>query len=299
MFIRNFRLIMLKKSSIIKTFLLLLITSIITSCEWINPDENIPSFIKIEAINVSTLSEQGTSSHKITDAWVYLDEEVLGAYELPATIPILQTGNKRISIRPGIQLNGIAATRASYPFYNPIVMNVDLEADHITNLGTLTTTYNTATKFSWIEDFEQGGISIVRTSRSDTTLSKTSSPDKVFEGSWSGLINLDDVRKTFEAASNSAFVLPGGESPVFLEMNFKTNTLLTIGLFINQTFQTIQHPILVLNKTDKWTKIYVNLTPTVSRETAAIDFKVFIGAIKEDEVSAPEILIDNIKLIHF
>lgn len=69
----------------------------------------VPSYIHIEKIDVSTVYElYGSDSHKITDAWVYVDGDLQGIYELPATFPILATGQHTIMVRPGIKLNGIA-----------------------------------------------------------------------------------------------------------------------------------------------------------------------------------------------
>ena len=57
----------------------LLITSFLflLSCEVINTEEDIPSIISIESIDVD-----GNHSSKITDAWVYIDNEFQGVFPL-------------------------------------------------------------------------------------------------------------------------------------------------------------------------------------------------------------------------
>ncbi|HRS54383.1 MAG TPA: hypothetical protein P5250_06725, partial [Bacteroidales bacterium] len=205
------------KKKHIHRLILLLSIFFIASCELINPPEKTPSFVHIQAINLSTnVIEQGTNSSKITDAWVYVDEDIIGAFELPATIPILKTGYHKITIKPGIQLNGTAATRSIYPFYNPIELNIQLVEDQILDLGTLTTTYNNNTKFAWKEDFEQAGITIDPSSKSDTNIKKITDPNKVFEGNGSGIINLDNIKSIFEGISNVAYTLPNDGKSVFL-----------------------------------------------------------------------------------
>ncbi len=287
------------KKNKISFFCLLFVTLLLSSCEFINPDEEIPSFIKIDAINLTTdYSTEGSASHKITDVWIYVEDDIIGAFELPAIIPILKNGKHKITIKPGIQLNGTASTRAIYPFYNSIEKEIDLIEENITDLGVLSTTYSSSTQFVWKEDFDQGGISIENTSKSDTTIIKISNPSQCFEG-LSGLISLNSVKRIYEGASNLAYVLPNNESAVFLELNYKTNNAFTVGLFINESSNTVQHPVVVINKSDEWKKIYINFTTVVSREINANDFKVFIGVSKEDDVDSPEILIDNIKLLHF
>ncbi len=288
-----------KKRIFLSVFSFIIVLILCSACEWINPDEQIPSFIRIEAINLTTdYYTEGTASHKITDAWVYVDDDIIGGFEMPAVIPVLKKGVHKITIKPGIQLNGTASTRAIYPFYNDIVVTVNLVEDQITDLGIVQTKYNASTKFAWIENFEQAGISIESTSKSDTVLQQISNPDKIFEG-WSGIINLDANKTVYEGASHVAYDLPKNGSSVFLELNYKTNNSFIVGLFINNFSTTVQQPVVVVNKSDIWKKIYINFTTVTSREVNALNFKIFIGAIKEDDVDIPEILIDNIKLVHF
>ena len=66
--------------------------------------------------NISN-NNQGTNSEKITDAWIYVNGNLEGVYELPATIPLHYEGLKNLVIYPGIKRNGIAADRKKYPFY--------------------------------------------------------------------------------------------------------------------------------------------------------------------------------------
>src|ERR1035437_8225163 len=91
----------------------------ISSCSLFNPGNPIPAYIHIDKIGVKVNSDgsQGSRSNKISDAWVYIDEQLIGCFELPATFPVLYEGKHEIKIRPGIKVNGIAATRTPYPFY--------------------------------------------------------------------------------------------------------------------------------------------------------------------------------------
>jgi hypothetical protein len=92
------------------TLLLFLFIPLLFSCNKFDGDQTIPSYIHIDKITVvdnPTLNE-GSLSNKITDAWVYVDEELIGAFELPATFPVLKKGKHKISIHPGIKLNGIS-----------------------------------------------------------------------------------------------------------------------------------------------------------------------------------------------
>mgnify|MGYP001300362070 CR=1 FL=1 len=64
-----------------RIIIIIIILSSIISCT--KEDNNIPAYIKIDNI---TLNDNST--HKITDAWVYIDDNLQGVYELPANFPL-------------------------------------------------------------------------------------------------------------------------------------------------------------------------------------------------------------------
>ena len=70
-----------------------------------------PAYIKINDIELNN-----SSTDKITDAWVYIENQLQGVYELPAKFPVLETGVKEIRIKAGIKNNGISSSRVFYPF---------------------------------------------------------------------------------------------------------------------------------------------------------------------------------------
>ncbi|MCX6233282.1 MAG: hypothetical protein NT175_00955 [Bacteroidetes bacterium] len=279
-------------------FLFLLFLS---SCKPEDPEALIPSYIRIDTIklisNPDLASAEGSLSHNITDAWVYVDEDLLGAFELPVQFPVLKDGLHTLKIRAGIKINGIAGTRGEYPFYESYSKEINMVKDSVIIIYPVVK-YKDFTVFDWVEDFEDGQSSLVRSSRSDTTVRVTSQFGDVFEGEYSGIVYMDDIRIFFEALTQEAYVLPRTGEDVYLEMNFRTNNNLTVGIFANEYSQAVQSPVVVLNATDNWKKIYINLTNAVNNHTSAIDYNVFIGALKQDDVTEPVIMVDNLKLLH-
>ncbi|HVA97952.1 MAG TPA: hypothetical protein VNG53_03575, partial [Bacteroidia bacterium] len=96
----------------------------IVSCKKIFPSENVPAYIHISNISLrpdmrlDTNKNEVTLSNKITDSWVYVDNQAVGAYQNPCTFPVITTpGRHEIKIGSGIKLDGIAATRVIYNFY--------------------------------------------------------------------------------------------------------------------------------------------------------------------------------------
>ncbi|MEI8203079.1 MAG: hypothetical protein WCH34_08720 [Bacteroidota bacterium] len=281
-----------------------LIFLMLSSCEIYNPSEDQPSYIHIDSVGLTTdYITQGTASHKITDVWVYVDNELVGAFELPANIPVLKSGTHKVTIRPGIKLNGIAATRSYYPFFNAFdTNNVQLEVGKQFVVYP-TFRYGTYTKFSWKEDFESAGVSLERTTTSDTIIELTNDPNLMFHlanetNTYSAAIYLDQSHSIFEFRTINSYPLPIGGSPVFLELNYKTNNYFAIGVTGNTTGQQISTTVIYLSPNEKWNKIYINLTPTVSNMISAIDYKIFIRGVLDSGDSNGLILLDNIKLVH-
>ena len=106
-------------------FLLLLIFS---SCSFLDQSEPTPSFIYVKEFRLKTLMNQGSSSERITDIWLFNDTEFLGMFPLPAKIPLLLYGEQNLTIQAGIKENGIGATPENYPFFNSIKVKVNLTA---------------------------------------------------------------------------------------------------------------------------------------------------------------------------
>ncbi|MFH0866835.1 MAG: hypothetical protein V1904_11620 [Bacteroidota bacterium] len=272
---------------------------LVNSCDIINPEEPVPSYIHIDKFNLSTTIEQGSNSSRISDAWVYVDDQLIGAFELPATMPVLFEGVHKVMVKPGIKVNGIAGTRAIYPFYTYYSLDIILIPDSVITVNP-SITYNAETVFIWKEAFEDGGISIETTPFSDTIIEKTlPNAPEVFEGNYSGIIHLDDNHTLFEGRSINSFDLPGGDTPVFLEMNYKTESEIYMGLFANSSTQSDPVGILTLNKSSTWNKIYINLKNAINSSTSATDFQVFFHIEKSSDVTNSVILLDNIKLVHF
>ncbi|MDD5571886.1 MAG: hypothetical protein PHD97_12120, partial [Bacteroidales bacterium] len=141
-----------------------------SSCKVIDPAEAIPSYIRIGKIDLNTnYSTQGDSSNGIVDAWVYVDDQAIGAFELPVSIPVLNEGKRNVKISPGIKLNGMSGYRSIYPFYDSyVISNFELIKDSVRSIYP-SVQYNANTKFYFKEDFEMGTM-LVKTSISDTSI---------------------------------------------------------------------------------------------------------------------------------
>lgn len=277
-----------------------------TGCYKFEGDQTIPAYISIAGINLETYyPEEGTDSQDIVDVWVYVDDGLLGVFEIPKTFPVLAEGKHKLEIRPGIKLNGISSTRVPYPFYKPIIFDeYEFHPGETDTLGVLTTSYFSGTEFVWMEDFEQPGISIEKIeSVSDTAIKRTEpannpvaflSPDS----RYSGVIDLTSDKDQYAGTSHNSFDVQTAGTVIIMEMNFKTDNYITVGLLIRDKYEVVEKQLLILNHSDEWKKIYINLGANLSLYPQAFDYKIIFRAGLESESSEADIFLDNIKIVH-
>jgi len=265
----------------------LLTTLILTSCQK-EDTGGIPTYLKIDNI---TLDEGNTISN-ITDAWVYVNDQLQGVFELPAKFPVLEEEIQTVRIKAGIKVNGIASSRIAYPFYTSYYKEINFTPNE-TKTITPTVSYLNSIDF-FLEDFEGGGNNIEVTAISDTTLLPLTDGDNKYGGG----VLLGNSLFTFEIATDELKDLPQAGAPVFLELDYKSNTQFLVGVYVNYPQSVIQKDLLWINPKQEWNKIYVNLTTAISEGINASSFKVFIGMKRDFELDTNELYFDNLKVVY-
>ncbi|MBE6335638.1 MAG: hypothetical protein E7066_03035 [Lentimicrobiaceae bacterium] len=294
----------------IKTFFSLFFVALFASiglfsCNKFKGNQEIPAYIHIDTFLLTTnYPYEGAASHKITDVWLYIDDNLNGCYELPAIIPVLERGKHKVTLYPGIKLNGISATRTVNPFYKPYIIE-----DHIFQEKIVDTVLPSVTYFSkdessiefWIEDFERQ-VSLDETATSDTTITRTERDapenwDDEFNNShYSGYVWIGDTLNYFCIASPEFYNLPNQGDNVFLEIDYKSTDVFEVGMFAKISgIETIQ--LIYVNPSPVWNKIYVNLGPNITDAQEAQYFKFYIAG-SVDESSEAHYYFDNIKLVY-
>lgn len=275
-----------------------------SSCD---EEEPIPSYLYIPNFELITNSNgtQGTNTHNIVDAWVYVDENFLGVYELPTRVPVLQTGESRVTIVAGIKKNALATDRVPYPFFRPYEVTLDLKETIIDTIVPVVD-YNPGLEFIWTEDFEDGTISLAKTGANSTvdSLKVTGQPNEVFDydgdkNKFSGKVSIDTGFQIFEFSSVQLFDFPRSQD-IYLEFEYKTEAELIAGIYPISGSIVTRVPIVNLFDTKgEWKKAYIALRTDVNAaEYQGLDFRVVFGSQTNSSVGK-EIFLDNIKLMHF
>lgn len=255
-------------------------------------------FIQPEGISVNTTTNQGTSSHKITDIWYYVNGKFKGTFPKENAFPIPSIGQTEIIIYPGIKNNGISGTRQPYEFYEPIVLDTTVPSGSTINKN-FEFKYKSGTVFKWLENFESStaGPSISKSNNSDTTftiLNKLTNPNAdVFEGNKCLYFGLDDTRIVAQFQSTSTFNLPKSGAPVYLELNYKCNQPFDVGVYSTNGGYTYVSSV---NTSYEWNKIYIQLSIGVNTNIGT-SIGWYIKTAKQ--VENPQFYIDNIKILSY
>jgi len=281
---------------------LLSLPFILASCDLVNPEEAVPAYLEINEFTFSTdMATQGSSSSKITEVWLFVDGEFKGAYDLPALIPVLKKGPTEIRLEAGIKENGRRLTPDIYPFYSPFTVDVTLEANKTETISPVTN-YLPETKFSFIEDYEDNRIRVFTDNiTGDQSIIRT--PDDAFEGQYSGQFYLtkDRVRVVeFSTPSSFSGLMENGVY-VYLEVNYKSEVPVAWGVVGQVDVVTgLERSLGVgFSANDEWNKIYLNISKSIV-DSRLDDYKIaFQAFLLEESPDSANVLIDNIKLVHF
>jgi hypothetical protein len=285
---------------LVPSLLVLLLISASTLFVTCTKPAPIPAYVHIDSVALHTYPAlDGTNSHNISDAWVYVDNQLVGAFELPATIPVPETGYHTLQILGGIKENGTSAERQGYPFYTAWSAQLNLVPGSRTVVNPVVAYTASCHPFDWREDFDGGpGTTLIDTISSDVRLKKD--PVNPFEGTYSGSVYLVPSAAYplphFQCETATAFNKPDPGIEVYLEVNYRCNNKFYVGLINPLTNANIIY--LTFNPTDVWKKMYVRFTDVLNGIPVGGTYKVYFGMDTDPAVPLPEMHIDNIKLIH-
>ena len=270
---------------------LIFLTLIMGSCV---KENDIPAYIYVPSFTTTTTSGQGTAAQKITDVWFYVDGQLQGIYQLPAQFPVANLGSHELLLFPGVRNNGIKSNPVIYPFLNSFKATIDLKSGKIDTLRPATT-YITGTNFKVLEDFENGNTLTV--DRDGALGIRFTQVNNGFEGKCAAL-TLDKTNSFVEKAFSTKVTLPDASQNIYLEMHYKTQAPLAVGIYGTSATNTIGETAykVTLFPTEVWNKVYVNLTNEV-KNLRLTDFQVVFSSKIPDSLTTATVLIDNIKLL--
>lgn len=307
----------MKRFSTLLLLFALSFTLCLTSCKDFEGEQTVPSYIRIDTLGLTCdYYTYGANTHNFVDAWLYIDDDVKGCFELPATIPILKQGPHKVAVTAGIAVNGIKDARAEYSFTAPAIYeNVNLVPDSTITLAPMVTYWpegpDENTHVRWIEDFDQGSISMETTSQSDVPMTRISGPQAWHDpegvySTYSAMFLLTSDTAQFCYANSEEFTdLPTKGSPCMLEMDYKCSDTCTVGIYYRLDYTITQEALVRLRPTCnpgeepvEWHKIYINLGPYFVDYEDADYFKVYLSSWFNRNDGDQYFYFDNLKIIY-
>jgi hypothetical protein len=281
-----------KTFHVLKTWKVLFVFIFFNSCV---KENAVPAYLYIPAFSLTTKSGEGTSAQKITDAWVYVDGQINGVFQMPVTLPVVEIGKHEISIVAGVRNNGIKSNPVIYPFHTPYKVTLDLKAGIVETIRP-TTAYIANAQFKILEDFETNNN--FRIDRDGNSALRFTTIDNGFEGK-SGQIVLTKTNKQMEKASATKAELSNTAENIYLEMHYKTDSELSVGIIgsdpVSNPSGTASYKI-TLFPNKEWNKTYINLT-NEAKDLKMKEFQIVFRSLLPDSLNTSTILIDNVKLI--
>jgi len=291
---------------ILKITFVLVCTILISSCDIVNPPIKIPAYIQLDSFSFETDEKTGFNTHKITDAWIFVNGQQIGVYSIPTNpIPALAEGNAKISILAGVYADGISANRIYYPFYKSYTETKVLEKGKVAKVYPKFR-YDSSLKkpFVYYQDFEKSdsGFSMGRFGNIPLQIAShiPSDPIAAF-GNRYAILKATTADDIIEYSNNIWVSLNESGMPVYLEFDYKATCNIEVGIIGRKASGQIQTSYdLILKPNDNWTKMYVNLTDEVGdfRPERKLKYRFFLRTSSQAGIGN-SLSIDNLRLINF
>ncbi len=261
------------------------------SCNKFSGSQTVPAYIRIDSITLDPNTDYasfGAATSNFSDAWIYVNDQIVGCFELPATIPVLAKGNSKVTVSPGIKIDGRRSARSNYLFCKAKeYRNMVLTEGIIDTLNPMVEYYERdILQFGWKEDFETGS-SLIPLSDSSITAVRVSGAEawRSENSFYSAKVALPPDSLDFYLASAEEMTFHqdfNDQTPCMLEMDYKCNDTFFVGLLyqINNTIE--RWPMVKVLPTDKehdlpqrWNKIYINLSGMMKSEDNISYYKLY------------------------
>lgn len=283
-------------------FLLLVVLS---SCEIINPSEELPAYIKVENPRVMVDSmAQFEHNYGIKDSWTYQEGALIGIHPIPETIiPYTEVAKNSFRFEGGVYESGLSNFRLPYPFWQLVELDINQETlDTFTVSPIFHYKKDTQIEFRFQEDFESGFLLTPYGPATDTTRMHRSIGES-FQGNASGRVRFDADHPYWEVTSTAEFANLSPTQDPWLEVTYKTDIPFDVGMRYwpasDPFAETIRSAIIIVPKgTDEWTTVYVHLVEIVRAANNQINPRMAIWLRANSFGGEGELFLDNLRLVH-
>lgn len=272
-----------------------------SGCNIFNPKEQVPTYIHLEPFIFQNADSNitGSGSHIIPSAWVYADDQPVGVFDLPCTIPVLISKTSKITLFPAVTSQGLKNYLIQYPFYRSDTTTLVYNPGNVQNYTPVTSYVAgmTIENFPIKVNFEEG-LSFTATS-GDASMVVERNTANVFEGTGIGAVYLTPTQRSSESVSKNSFSLPSGNC--YLELNYKCSVPFQVGLRgVDADGNQYEEYVGGFNPKTTWNKIYIEIGAWAKTNYVYSKFYIKIRTTLDDEpakYTEGYLFLDNIKVI--
>jgi len=281
---------------------LLLLFAILVFAACKDAPEQIPAYLNLKPFEVSAAG--GTDWQEITDGWIYVNGAYLGAYTLPALVPVLAEGESEVIVFPGVKENGIENTPNIYPYLTKFTKKYNLTGGQTTSVQA-TTDYDPDIQYAFgigRGDFDGGSFIALENRDSDDAVNSELTTAGAFAGQ-SILMQVDTAHPIMDVATEKMENLPTlGAPEVWLEINYKTD--IPFFLYLLSGSQQSSVFVFLFNTSEEWNKTYLNITSNIVNTAESEQRLFFRLSLPKDNAgnytrNSGKVMIDNIRVVHY
>lgn len=283
----------------------LLLPLLLGGCNLINPAEPVPAYVHIRPFRYVPGIADAPATQYALDATVYANNQLLGTFDLPATIPVLASGTTQITVYPSIFADGQRTLRFPYPFYAGQDLALDLKPGQTTRIEP-TLAYTARTQFAFKADFQSVNALVfsltpVSRPRYQLLINDSDSLAGSLRGSGGkvGLVlGRRDTTTSFFLESDFNGTLPQRGRPVYAELDYRATMAFRVGvIYAPDGGAPVRVADLTVYPKREWTKLYVSLIDEVSNVN--LPATLFRLSIEGLPTGAPGeyLALDNVRLV--
>ena len=277
----------------------------------------VPSYIQVDSFSFQGNGPDSTGypSQRISDVWVYVNNQIIGSYAIPTgKIPVLADGKARISLQAGIYTDGIRKSRVYYPFYRSFEKDTLLKKEETLHLNPrfafLQGWKGKSLKkpFTFYQDFEWSDSGCVKGETGSVQLVREyhngAASENLFGKRYLKL-STSNESDVIDLTNNVYLPLETNGNPVYLEFDYKSTCEVQVGVRgrVGTTATGVVQD-LILTPNSQWTKIYVSLsdetgqfhTESLAQRKPAY-FRFFLRTLPAPG-AGNSLSIDNIRLLN-
>lgn len=277
------------------TYLLLLFIVLCSATGCYKKDSGpIPTYVHVDSFTVnppSTFPGDLQCTNQVKAVWAYYNDNLIGVYDLPATIPVIASGTGKLTLRGGIAVSGFNNFMAAYPFYTSDTSSLVAQPGKTVHYNPKVT-YYAATQFLVIASFNPFKSMPFQPVNSTVPVTMSLS-DGI------GHISLRTPVDTLaEDSSVLNFPIPLNKD-AYIELDYKCTVPFYLGLRANLAgLIYTKYYLAGIYPSDHWQKFYLAVKD-FEAQYQATDYNLFIKASLPEGQDTGTVLLDNIQLVYF